>query len=61
MLTIFVLLILEHFLYCYFLASGPICAEVYHTESAFSRHPFYLKLAGGDLGLWLLGVGEVGL
>ena len=61
MLTIFVLLVLENLLYGYFLASGSIRAEVYHTESAFARHPFYLKLAGGDFGLWLLGVGEVGL
>lgn len=61
MLTIFVLLVLEYLLYCYLLTGGPVGAEVYHTESALPRHSLYLELAGGDFGLGLLGVGEVGL
>lgn len=60
-LPIFVLLVLEHLLYCYLLASGPVGAEVHHPESALPSYALDLELAGGDLGLGLLGVGEVGL
>lgn len=49
MLTIFIFFILEHLLYCYFLAGGTIHPEIHHPKGSLTSHPLNFILRGDDL------------
>jgi hypothetical protein len=57
-LPVFVLLVLEYFFYCDFLADRAIHAEVHYSEGALAGYPFDFVLGGGRFGA--LGEGEGG-
>lgn len=61
MLTIFILLVLEHFLYCNFLTCGSIDTKVYNPKSALACYSFDLELACRCLWFMLLRVGQIDL
>lgn len=61
MLTILIFFILEHLLYCYFLASGTIHTEIHNPKGSLTSNPLDFILRGDDFGFGVGGDGGINL